>query len=103
MGGSLPLANTYATIYPVEEIIPVNEAGLIQDRFPQAVIGGDGSREMLAYDFRHDEPSLAHARCCPAPCFPVTLAGGKSQFDCRRRISAGVKKRQPQRPAARTW
>jgi hypothetical protein len=59
MGGFLPPANAYVMIYPVEEITPVNEAGFIQDRFPRAiVIGGDGSREMLTYDFRHDEPSL---------------------------------------------
>jgi hypothetical protein len=59
MGEFLPPANAYVMIYPVEEIIPVNEAGLIQDSFPGAIaIGGDGSREMLMYDFRHDEPSL---------------------------------------------
>jgi len=30
MSECLPPANAYATIYPVEEIIPVNEAGSIQ-------------------------------------------------------------------------
>jgi|SRR5262245_21433764 len=59
MGEFLPPANPYVTIYPVEKIIPANEAGSIQDRFPGAiVIGGDGSREMLTYDFRQDQPSL---------------------------------------------
>jgi hypothetical protein len=59
MGEFLPPANPYVTIYPLEEIIPVNEAGSIQDRFPGAiVIGGDGSREMLTYHFRQDQPSL---------------------------------------------
>jgi hypothetical protein len=52
-------ANCSLQIYPVDDVIPINEAGEIQDRFPGAlVIGGDGSREMLAYDFRQSESSL---------------------------------------------
>jgi hypothetical protein len=55
----LPPANPFVEIGPVEEVIRLNEAGLIQERFPGAVaIGGDGSREMLIYDFRQDPPPL---------------------------------------------
>jgi hypothetical protein len=54
-----PPAKAFVEIYPVEEIIPVNEAGFIGERFPGAmVIGGDGSRVMLIYDFRRDPPPL---------------------------------------------
>lgn len=43
----------------LDELIGINEAGEFQRRFPGAlVIGGDGSRELLAYDFRQDTPSL---------------------------------------------
>jgi hypothetical protein len=59
MSQFLPPANSYLSLYPIEEVIPFNEAGDIQERFPGAiVIGGDGSREMLAYDFRHDQATL---------------------------------------------
>jgi cell wall assembly regulator SMI1 len=52
-------ARTYVVIHAIDELIPINEAGLIQERFPRAVvIGGNGSREMLTYDFRDAEPSL---------------------------------------------
>jgi len=52
-------ADCYLQIYPLDDVIPINEAGEIQDRFPGAlVIGGDGSREMLAYDFRRGQSSL---------------------------------------------
>ncbi|WP_405927237.1 hypothetical protein [Streptomyces sp. NBC_00035] len=46
-------------INDVAELVDVNEAGEFQQRFPASlVIGGDGSREMLAYDFRQDPPPL---------------------------------------------
>lgn len=49
----------FLQLYPVEEIVPINDAGEIQSRFPGAlVIGGDGSREMLAYDFRDGGANL---------------------------------------------
>jgi hypothetical protein len=55
----VPPANDYLMIYPVARIVDVNEAGEIQDRFPRAVvIGSDGSRELLTYDFRQDPPTL---------------------------------------------
>ena len=48
-------ADCYLQIYPLDDVIPINEAGEIQDRFPGAlVIGGD----MLAYDFRRGQSSL---------------------------------------------
>src|SRR5258707_12001568 len=50
---------THVQIGPIDDVIPVNEAGDIQSRFPGAlVIGGDGSREMLAYDFQQGQSSL---------------------------------------------
>jgi hypothetical protein len=59
MGEFLPPANAYIDIYPVDEIIPINVAGLIHERFPGAmVIGSDGSRERLTYDFRDAQPRL---------------------------------------------
>lgn len=55
----VPPANDYLMINAVAELIEVNEAGDFQERFPQSVvIGGDGSREMLTYDFRQEPPSL---------------------------------------------
>jgi hypothetical protein len=52
-------ADGYLKIDPIETVIGNNEAGGIQERFPGAlVIGGDGSREMLTYDFRQDPPPL---------------------------------------------
>lgn len=57
--GFVPPADDFLVINAVEDLVPVNEAGEIQDRFPGAVvIGGDGSREMLAYDFRRQPPAL---------------------------------------------
>lgn len=54
-----PPARPFVTIDAIEEIVSLNAAGFIQERFPGAVvIGGDGSREMLTYDFRQDPPSL---------------------------------------------
>jgi hypothetical protein len=52
-------AGDYLTIYPIDQVIGINQAGSIPERFPGAVvIGGDGSRELLAYDFREDPPAL---------------------------------------------
>ncbi|MBO1330726.1 SMI1/KNR4 family protein [Streptomyces sp. VRA16 Mangrove soil] len=52
-------ADDYLMINEAAELVEVNEAGEFQERFPGSlVIGGDGSREMLTYDFRHDPPPL---------------------------------------------
>ncbi len=52
-------ADDFLMINTAADLIPVNEAGEIQDRFPGGVvIGGDGGREMLTYDFRQEPPSL---------------------------------------------
>jgi SMI1-KNR4 cell-wall len=52
-------ASTYVVIHTIDELIPINEAGLVQERFPRAVvIGGNGAREMLTYDFRSAKPPL---------------------------------------------
>jgi len=59
MSRFVPPADGFLVINPVEELVPVNEAGEWQERFPgSVVIGGDGSREFLTYDFRQDPPSL---------------------------------------------
>ncbi|MFF9915314.1 SMI1/KNR4 family protein [Streptomyces sp. NPDC013457] len=63
MTGSLsqfvPPADDFLVITALDELIDINEAGEFQKRFPGAlVIGGDGSRELLAYDFRQDTPPL---------------------------------------------
>lgn len=55
----VPPADDFLVIAALDELIGINEAGEFQKRFPGAVvIGGDGSRELLAYDFRQDTPSL---------------------------------------------
>jgi hypothetical protein len=59
MGQFVPPAGDYLAIYPVDQVIGINQAGSIPERFPGAlVIGGDGSREMLVYDFREAPPAL---------------------------------------------
>ncbi|MEW2087069.1 SMI1/KNR4 family protein [Streptomyces sp. NPDC005283] len=55
----VPPADDFLVIDALHELIGINEAGEFQKRFPGAVvIGGDGSRELLAYDFRQDTPLL---------------------------------------------
>ncbi|WP_329612355.1 SMI1/KNR4 family protein [Streptomyces brevispora] len=56
----VPPAGDFLTLDSVTELAHINEAGNVQERFPGAVvIGGDGSREFLAYDFRQEPPTLA--------------------------------------------
>ncbi|WP_329274822.1 SMI1/KNR4 family protein [Streptomyces sp. NBC_00691] len=55
----VPPADDFLVIDALEELIGANEAGEFQERFPGAVvIGGDGSRELLVYDFRQATPVL---------------------------------------------
>ncbi|MBL1110367.1 SMI1/KNR4 family protein [Streptomyces sp. 5-8] len=55
----VPPADDFLVIDALDELIGNNEAGEFQKRFPGAVvIGGDGSRELLAYDFRQNPPPL---------------------------------------------
>ncbi|MEU9713859.1 SMI1/KNR4 family protein [Streptomyces sp. NPDC047976] len=55
----VPPADDFLVIDALVELIGINEAGGFQKRFPGAVvIGGDGSRELLAYDFRQGIPPL---------------------------------------------
>ncbi|MEU9313488.1 SMI1/KNR4 family protein [Streptomyces sp. NPDC048256] len=55
----VPPADDFLMINAIAELIEVNEAGDFQERFPgSVVIGGDGSREMLTYDFRQEPPPL---------------------------------------------
>ncbi|MFD6334813.1 SMI1/KNR4 family protein [Streptomyces niveus] len=59
LGRFVPPADDFLVINSIEELIDVNEAGDFQERFPgSVVIGGDGSREMLTYDFRQEPPPL---------------------------------------------
>ncbi|MET9388452.1 SMI1/KNR4 family protein [Streptomyces sp. NPDC002928] len=59
MSRFIPPADDFLMINAIAELIEVNEAGDFQERFPGSiVIGGDGSREMLTYDFRQEPPSL---------------------------------------------
>ncbi|MFF7203486.1 SMI1/KNR4 family protein [Streptomyces sp. NPDC008141] len=59
MAQFVPPADDFLMINAIAELIEVNEAGDFQERFPRCVvIGGDGSREMLTYDFRQEPPSL---------------------------------------------
>ncbi|WP_406859067.1 SMI1/KNR4 family protein [Streptomyces sp. HUAS MG47] len=55
----VPPVDDFLVIDSPAEVIGNNEAGEFQKRFPGVVvIGGDGSRELLAYDFRQDPPPL---------------------------------------------
>ncbi|MFF7101458.1 SMI1/KNR4 family protein [Streptomyces nigra] len=55
----VPPADDYLMLDSADELIGINEAGEFQDRFPGSlVIGGDGAREMLTYDFRQSPPPL---------------------------------------------
>ncbi|MFF0000606.1 SMI1/KNR4 family protein [Streptomyces avermitilis] len=55
----VPPADDFLMINAIAELIEVTEAGDFQERFPgSVVIGGDGSREMLTYDFRQEPPPL---------------------------------------------
>ncbi|MFC5201803.1 SMI1/KNR4 family protein [Streptomyces kaempferi] len=55
----VPPADDFLVIDALDELIGINEAGEFQKRLPGAVvIGGAGSRELLAYDFRQDTPPL---------------------------------------------
>lgn len=59
MARFVPPADDFLMINGVTELIAVNEAGDFPARFPgSVVIGGDGSREMLTYDFRQEPPPL---------------------------------------------
>ncbi|MFC8270079.1 hypothetical protein ACFUIZ_30825 [Streptomyces cinereoruber] len=43
----------------LDEFVGNDESGEFQKRFPGAVVvGGDGSRRLLAYDFREETPPL---------------------------------------------
>ncbi|MGA4978547.1 hypothetical protein [Streptomyces cinereoruber] len=55
----VPPADDFLVIDALDELIGNDEAGEFQRRFPGAVVvGGDGSREPLAYDFREETPPL---------------------------------------------
>ncbi|WP_327420517.1 SMI1/KNR4 family protein [Streptomyces sp. NBC_01230] len=59
MSRFVPPADDFLMINDFAELIDVDEAGEFQQRFPGSlVIGGDGSREMLTYDFRQEPPPL---------------------------------------------
>ncbi|MGW1818989.1 SMI1/KNR4 family protein [Streptomyces sp. NPDC002125] len=59
MSRFVPPAGDFLVIDALDDLIGSNEAGEFQNRFPGAVvIGGDGSRELLTYDFRRDPPPL---------------------------------------------
>ncbi|GAB3168327.1 MULTISPECIES: SMI1/KNR4 family protein [Streptomyces] len=59
MARFVPPADDFLMINAIAELIEVNEAGDFQKRFPgSVVVGGDGSREMLTYDFRQEPPLL---------------------------------------------
>ncbi|MFF5279809.1 SMI1/KNR4 family protein [Streptomyces sp. NPDC000133] len=59
MGRFVPPADDFLMINDAAELIDVNEAGEFQQRFPGSLVfGGDGSREMLTYDFRQEPPPL---------------------------------------------
>jgi hypothetical protein len=57
--GFFPPAEDFLELFAVEDIAGINAAGELQARLPGAVaIGGNGSRELLVYDFREPVPPL---------------------------------------------
>ena len=53
------LGNDFLSILPAAELIAYSEAAELQMRCPKViVIGSDGSRELLAFDFRSAPPCL---------------------------------------------
>ncbi|MGI5250088.1 SMI1/KNR4 family protein [Actinacidiphila glaucinigra] len=49
----------YLVLDPLNDLPGINEAAELASRLPGAVIiGGDGSRELLVYDFREQPPPL---------------------------------------------
>lgn len=55
----VPPAGDFLSIYAQGRLIELNAAAEAAERFPGGVIiGGDGSREMLTYDFRQQPPPL---------------------------------------------
>ncbi|MFJ2723113.1 SMI1/KNR4 family protein [Streptomyces sp. NPDC087437] len=59
MARFVPPADDFMAIHALAELVELNEIGNFQERFPRSlVIGGDGSREMLTYDFRQDPPPM---------------------------------------------
>ena len=59
MSQFVPPADDYLMLDSADELIDINEAGEFQERFPGSlVIGGDGARELLTYDFRQSPPPL---------------------------------------------
>jgi hypothetical protein len=55
----MPPADDYLVLHPPDQLASLDEAGDHQHRFPGGLaIGGDGSREVLFYDFRRDPPPL---------------------------------------------
>jgi len=53
------IGDYFLEIYPIDEVRERSEIVDFQDRFPKSVvIGGNGSRELLAYDFRQTPPTL---------------------------------------------
>jgi cell wall assembly regulator SMI1 len=49
----------YLMLDPLDDLAGINEAAELASRLPDAVIiGGDGSRELLVYDFRQQPPPL---------------------------------------------
>ncbi len=59
MSEFVPPADDYLMPASADELIDINEAGEFQERFPGSlVIGGDGARDLLTYDFRRSPPPL---------------------------------------------
>ncbi len=55
--GPLLVQPFWFCLYPVEEVIDIQQAGTFQEFFPNfLVIGGNGSGEAIAFDLRRDAP-----------------------------------------------
>jgi hypothetical protein len=51
--------DVFVMLYTLDEIVSVTEAAEAEERLPDFVaVGSDGSREIIAYDFRRSPPPL---------------------------------------------
>jgi hypothetical protein len=100
-------AGDFLSIYAPGRLIEMNEAADAAERFPGGVIiGGDGSREMLTYDFRQQPPPLVllditaegwDAAIYQAPSFAALMAEFPTtgwRFDAEDDAAAGEGERQ---------
>src|SRR6478735_7544424 len=58
-GSVVDTTEAYAEVWPINDIIAVNGVPEVRQLFPDLIrFGGDGSRELLAFDYRTEPPRV---------------------------------------------